>query len=57
MMSVDTGNIIIDTVKAAEDGTGDIIVRLYECRHAATDAVLMLNIPVVPLQSSGKRTG
>ena len=45
MMSVDAANIIIDTVKAAEDGSGDIIVRLYECKRAATDAVLTVNLP------------
>ncbi len=46
LMQVDTPNVIIDTVKAAEDGSGDVIVRLYECKHAATDAVLTLNLPV-----------
>ncbi len=29
-------NIIIDTVKAAEDGSGDVIVRLYESKKADT---------------------
>ena len=46
MMSVDAANVIIDTVKAAEDGSGDIVVRLYECKRAATDAVLTVNTPV-----------
>ena len=46
MMQVDAANVIIDTVKAAEDGSGDIILRLYECKRAATDAVLTLNLPV-----------
>lgn len=34
-LSVDNDNIIIDTVKLAEDGSGDIIVRLYESKKAA----------------------
>ena len=47
MMSVDAENIIIDTVKAAEDGSGDVIVRLYECKHAVADARLTVNLPVL----------
>ena len=45
MMSVDAPNVIIDTVKAAEDGSGDTIIRLYESKHAACDACLTLNLP------------
>ena len=45
LMSVDAPNVIIDTVKAAEDGSGDVIIRLYECKHAAVQAELTLNIP------------
>ncbi len=47
LMAVDASNIIIDTVKAAEDGSGDIILRLYESVNTATDATLTLNIPAV----------
>ena len=39
-LSVDNDNIIIDTVKMAEDGSGDIIVRLYESKKAAVTAKL-----------------
>jgi len=35
LMSVDAPNVVIDTVKLAEDGSGDMIVRLYESKHAA----------------------
>ena len=45
LMSVDAPNVIIDTVKAAEDGSGDVILRLYESKHASCDAALTLNIP------------
>ena len=45
LLQIDAPNVIIDAVKAAEDGSGDVIIRMYECKHAATDAVLTLNIP------------
>ena len=45
LMRVDAPNVIIDTVKAAEDGSGDTIIRLYESKHAACDACLTLNLP------------
>jgi len=45
LMAVDAPNVIIDTVKAAEDGSGDVIIRLYECKHADTDAILTLHLP------------
>ena len=37
---MDNDNIIIDTVKMAEDGSGDIIVRLYESKKAAVFTAL-----------------
>lgn len=36
-------NIIIDTVKNAEDGSGDLIVRMYECMGTYTPMTLTLN--------------
>ena len=45
LMRVDAPNVIIDTVKAAEDGSGDVIVRLYESKHAQTAAKLTLGFP------------
>ena len=36
LLSVDAPNVIIDTMKLAEDGSGDMIVRLYESKHADT---------------------
>ncbi|MEG0767899.1 MAG: glycoside hydrolase family 38 C-terminal domain-containing protein, partial [Clostridia bacterium] len=38
LLRVNAKNIIVETVKAAEDGSGDIILRLYECKHAQTQA-------------------
>lgn len=45
LMSIDAPNVVIDTVKAAEDGSGDVIIRLYESKHAPCDARLTLNLP------------
>ncbi len=46
MMSVDKKNIIIDTVKTAEDASGDIIVRLYESKNSFTPCKLDLGFDV-----------
>ncbi len=42
--SVDAKNVFIDTVKPAEDGSGDLIVRLYESKKADTNATLTLGV-------------
>ena len=39
-------NIIIDTVKPAEDQSGDIILRLYESKHADSCCTLCWDLPV-----------
>jgi alpha-mannosidase len=39
--AVDKANIILETIKLAEDGKG-IILRLYECENALTNAALIL---------------
>ena len=38
LASIDKENIILDTMKPAEDGSGDIILRLYESKKAAVTA-------------------
>ncbi len=43
--ALDAPNVFIDTVKPAEDGSGDLILRLYEAKRADTDCTLALNIP------------
>jgi len=40
-------NVIIDTIKPAEDGSGDLIVRLYESKRADCDCALCWSLPVV----------
>jgi len=42
---VDEPNVFIDTVKPAEDGSGDIILRLYESKKADTSCTLGINLP------------
>ena len=41
---VDATNVFIDTIKPAEDGSGDIILRLYEAKRADTLCRLTLGI-------------
>ena len=43
--SVNAPNVFIDTVKPAEDGSGDIILRLYEAKRADTCCTLRLGLP------------
>ncbi len=44
--SVDRDNVIPETVKAADDQSGDLIVRLYESKRTATDARLSVGFPL-----------
>ena len=45
LSSVDAKNVILETVKQAEDGDG-VIVRLYECENARTTTKLHWNRPI-----------
>ena len=38
----DRENIILETAKLAEDGSGDFVLRLYECKKAAVKAVVAM---------------
>lgn len=44
-LSVDKDNIIVESMKLAEDGSGDIIMRVYESKRAKTNVHIKLNIP------------
>jgi alpha-mannosidase len=46
LFSVDAPNVVIDTVKPAEDGSGDVVVRLYESMRTATRCTLCTTLPV-----------
>lgn len=43
--SLDKANVFIDTVKPAEDGSGDVILRLYEAKKGDTNCILNIGIP------------
>lgn len=45
-LQIDKRNIIVESVKAAEDDSGDVIIRLYEAYHGQAEATLHLNMPV-----------
>jgi alpha-mannosidase len=46
LLTLDAPNVIVETVKPAEDRSGDVIVRLYESKHAATSCTLTVGFPV-----------
>jgi alpha-mannosidase len=46
IFSLDAPNIIIETVKLAEDGSNDIIVRLYEAKRSLTHCILSTPLTV-----------
>jgi alpha-mannosidase len=46
LLSVDAPNVVIETVKPAEDGSGDLVVRLYESARTATSCRLRFGLPV-----------
>ena len=47
MFGVEKNNVILESVKLAEDGSGDLILRLYESRKAAVHTALFTTLPVV----------
>jgi alpha-mannosidase len=46
IFSVSTPNIVIEAVKPAEDGSGDVIVRVYESKRMATRCILTTTLPI-----------
>lgn len=44
-MSTDKDNIVIDTIKMAEDGSGDIIARIYESKKASVKSTVKTALP------------
>jgi len=46
LFAVDAENIVVDTVKCAEDGSGDVVVRLVETKRTATRCRLTTTLPV-----------
>jgi len=50
LFSLNRANIILETVKPAEDGSGDVVLRLYESMSTRTCAELKINLPVERVQ-------
>jgi alpha-mannosidase len=46
LLNVSVDNVIVETVKMAEDGTGDVIVRMYEAMRTAVKANLSCGFSV-----------
>lgn len=45
-LNVSEKNVIVDTIKMAEDDSGDIIIRLYECMNTETKVSLSLGFDI-----------
>jgi len=43
LLTVDAPNVIVETIKPAEDGSGDVVLRLYESMRTATRCTLSLS--------------
>ncbi len=46
LFSVDAPNVVIETVKPAEDSDTDVVVRFYESKRMAVQATLSTTLPV-----------
>lgn len=46
IFNVDVNNIIIESIKPAEDASGDIVLRLYESMRMNTSCIMHINLPV-----------
>ncbi|MFD3541114.1 alpha-mannosidase [Streptomyces sp. NPDC058662] len=46
LVSVDDDAVVVEAVKLAEDGSGDVVVRLYESRGGRAAAVLTADFPL-----------
>jgi alpha-mannosidase len=47
LFATDAHNVVIETVKPAEDGSKDTIVRLYESKRMATRCTLSTSLPIL----------
>lgn len=52
LFRLDVKNIILETVKLAEDGSGDMILRLYEAVRNLTHCILSTGLPVVKVSQT-----
>lgn len=47
IFGINAANIILETIKLAEDGSNDIIVRLYEAKRSLTHCSLSTVLPII----------
>ena len=52
MFRVSAPNVMIEAIKLAEDGSGDVVVRLYETKRSATACTLETALPVASARSA-----
>ncbi|NLD71154.1 MAG: alpha-mannosidase [Chloroflexi bacterium] len=52
LLSVDAENVVIETVKPAEDASGDVIVRLYEAKRTATRCTLSTSLALAAVEET-----
>jgi alpha-mannosidase len=52
LFRVDAPNVVVETVKPAEDGSGALILRLYESKRTATRCVLATPLPVAAVEQT-----
>lgn len=60
LVSVDAPNIVVEAMKPAEDGSGEVVLRLYESARSATSCTLRIDLPfrsVVETDMLERRTG
>jgi alpha-mannosidase len=46
LLRLDAANVVVESIKPAEDGSGDVVVRIYEAMRATCDTVLSTTLPV-----------
>lgn len=46
LAETDSEHVVIESVKMAEDGSGDMIFRIYECKKAMDKAGISINLPI-----------
>lgn len=52
LLRCDAANVVVETVKPAEDGTGDIVVRLYEAMRTRTRCTLEVSLPLAAVEET-----
>ncbi|MFM7069129.1 MAG: alpha-mannosidase, partial [Actinomycetes bacterium] len=55
IVSCDTPTVIVEAVKPADDGSGDIVVRCYEATGGRSSATLVVGVPVSEMQRTDAR--